>query len=233
MDRDFGHQPSERKTLGATRDLTSQFQEAKKRVRGLASPRRFEPKSRLLRGTSSVGEQSTGDSASYKSGSVGRATGGQFKNLDKDVVATERLALNLPPVWIDIQEDVDDNIRTLHNLFKELLPLRQQRFGTKIFDEKGAGRLDFNISTLVQKMTRLIRSSEQKLKSMDESLDDEDVTRLVQADSSATRTIIANVQQKYMAELHHFTRQLKSVSNEYEEKAKEIYGHDFGQLTQH
>ena len=46
--------------------------------------------------------------------------------------------LYLPPVWIDIQEDVEENIQTLHNLFKELKPLRQQRLGTKIFDDKGA-----------------------------------------------------------------------------------------------
>lgn len=102
--------------------------------------------------------------------------------------------------------------------------MRQKRFGTKIFDDKGAHKLDFNISTLVAKITRLIRSCEQKLRSMDESLESDDETKLVQPDHSATRTIIGNVQQKYMAELNNFTRSLKSVETEYDEKAKELYG---------
>jgi hypothetical protein len=79
-----------------------------------------------------------------------------FKNLDKEV---EGHAKYLPPVWIDIQEDIDDNLLTLRNLFIELRPLRQQRFGTKMFDDKGAQQLDMNISELIIKITTLVRKS--------------------------------------------------------------------------
>ena len=46
------------------------------------------------------------------------------------------------------------------------MPLRQQRFGAKIFDEKGAQQLDFNISTLVAKITAKIRDAEEKIAQM-------------------------------------------------------------------
>ena len=44
----------------------------------------------------------------------------------------------LPPVWIDIQEDIDDIIINIQNYFEELRPLRAQRFGQMMFDDDGA-----------------------------------------------------------------------------------------------
>jgi gas vesicle protein len=72
----------------------------------------------------------------------------------------------LPPVWIDIQEDIDDNIISIQHLMKELGPLRQQRFGAMMFDDQGAMKLDEKIADLVKKITGLIRKSESKLKEM-------------------------------------------------------------------
>ena len=72
----------------------------------------------------------------------------------------------LPPVWIDIQEDIDDCIVNIENYFEELRPLRAQRFGKVIFDDAGAQRLDEQISSLVHKISNLIRRCEQKLKEM-------------------------------------------------------------------
>lgn len=66
----------------------------------------------------------------------------------------------MPPVWIDIQEDIDDNIISIQHLMKELGPLRQQRFGAMMFDDQGAMKLDERISDLVRKITGLIRKSE-------------------------------------------------------------------------
>tara|TARA_B110000285_G_scaffold231273_1_gene299624 strand:- start:2099 stop:2281 length:183 start_codon:yes stop_codon:yes gene_type:complete len=44
----------------------------------------------------------------------------------------------LPPEWIDMAGDIDDYIMTIENYFEELRPLRQQRFGSVMFDDKGA-----------------------------------------------------------------------------------------------
>jgi hypothetical protein len=63
----------------------------------------------------------------------------------------------LPPVWIDIQEDIDDNIVQLKSLIKELAPLRHQRFGNVFFDDAGARKLDNNIASLVSKIKTLIK----------------------------------------------------------------------------
>ena len=72
----------------------------------------------------------------------------------------------MPPVWIDLQEDIDDNIIQIKNLIEELRPLRMQRFGKAMFDDRDARILDENICSLVQKISKLIKNSEQKLKSM-------------------------------------------------------------------
>ena len=45
-------------------------------------------------------------------------------------------------------------------------PLKAQRFGSTIFDEKAARMLDESISQLVQKITRLLKVSEEKVKEM-------------------------------------------------------------------
>jgi len=47
-----------------------------------------------------------------------------------------------------------------------LRPLKAQRFGSTIFDEKAARMLDESISQLVQKITRLLKVSEEKVKEM-------------------------------------------------------------------
>lgn len=72
----------------------------------------------------------------------------------------------MPPEWIDLQEDIDDNLIQVKNLFEELRPLRQQRFGNMIFDDAGARKLDENISQLVLKIKNLIKLSEMKLREM-------------------------------------------------------------------
>ena len=42
---------------------------------------------------------------------------------------------SLPPIWIDVAEDVETNMLDLQNLITELKPLRAARFGQAIFDE--------------------------------------------------------------------------------------------------
>ena len=92
-----------------------------------------------------------------------------------------------------------------------------------MFDEKGATRLDFNISRLVTKIKGVIKKSEEKLKSMQSG--DALLTANsngIKQKSKVKQTVIQNVQQKYLAQLQEFTRQLKSVQKDYEEKVKEF-----------
>lgn len=72
----------------------------------------------------------------------------------------------MPPVWIDLQDDVDDNLIQIKHLLEELRPLKAQRFGGAIFDDVGARRLDDNIGQLVGKITKILKQSEEKVKSM-------------------------------------------------------------------
>ena len=37
--------------------------------------------------------------------------------------------MNLPPIWIDVQEDIDQNIIDIDNLMKELEARKRDRFG--------------------------------------------------------------------------------------------------------
>jgi serine protease inhibitor len=92
-----------------------------------------------------------------------------------------------------------------------------------MFDDKGATRLDFNISRLVTKIKGVIKKSEEKLKSMQSG--DALLTANsngIKQKSKVKQTVIQNVQQKYLAQLQEFTRQLKSVQKDYEEKVKEF-----------
>lgn len=52
-------------------------------------------------------------------------------------------------------------------MIEELRPLKAQRFGGAIFDDAGARRLDENISQLVTKITKILKESEHKVKSME------------------------------------------------------------------
>ena len=54
----------------------------------------------------------------------------------------------------------------LNNLVQELGPLRAARFGTALFDDDKAKKLDNNISGVVTKITKLIKDSELRLKKM-------------------------------------------------------------------
>ena len=138
---------------GATRDLTSLFMSAKQKARNQDNiGERFKPKSKLL-----INNQTSNIETFSQRKSADTAASSYKPKALSDVQ-------NLPPVWIDIQEDVDENMLLLKNLFLELQPLRQQRFGTMMFDDQGANRLDFNISRLVQKISGIIKDCEHKLK---------------------------------------------------------------------
>lgn len=76
------------------------------------------------------------------------------------------MQLNLPPVWIDLQDDVDENLIEIKTLVEELRPLKTKRFGSSAFDDASARKLDENISQLVSKITKLIKTSEEKVKQM-------------------------------------------------------------------
>ena len=118
---------------------------------------------------------------------------------------------NLPPLWIDMQEDLDDKIQNIENLIKELEPLQRKRFGQMLFDDEGARKLDDNISQLVRKITNLIKNSESKLKDMR----DQGLRSLSQSSSTfdsdhkpkspstpkALEQVILNIRQNYLNKL--------------------------------
>lgn len=64
--------------------------------------------------------------------------------------------------------------------------MKAQRFGGAIFDEVGARRLDDNISQLVTKITKILKQSEEKVKSManpDSFVDDENAETSAESQS--------------------------------------------------
>ena len=130
--------------------------------------------------------------------------------------------MNLPPIWIDVQEDIDQNIIDIENLMKELEARKRDRFGSAIFDDQRARKLDSDISQLVTKITKLIKDSRDRLKRM--KVDD----RMSQMSSStkaeddeAEKSVIKNVQQLYYGKLTTYARQLRSVEKHYLDKEQE------------
>ena len=85
----------------------------------------------------------------------------------------------MPPVWIDLQEQVDENIDSIKQLVEELRPLRVKRFSNDNLDDQTTRRMDENISQLVRKIAKLIKDSDEKLKEManPDSLMDENEKR--------------------------------------------------------
>ena len=85
----------------------------------------------------------------------------------------------MPPVWIDLQEQVDENIDSIKQLVEELRPLKVKRFSNNNLDDQTTRRMDENISQLVRKIAKLIKDSDEKLKEManPDSLMDENEKR--------------------------------------------------------
>lgn len=52
----------------------------------------------------------------------------------------------MPPVWIDLQEQVDENIDSIKQLVEELRPLKVKRFSNENLDDMTTRRMDENIS---------------------------------------------------------------------------------------
>ena len=138
------------RVMGCVRDQTTAFMEAKQRARfGQADlqKERFKPKSKLLAAGSDAATQDSTTGSGQLLEAAGTQKKFEFRNFE------EREAYQLPPMWIDMQEDVEDNLIQISNLFEELRPLRQSRFGGMMFDDQGAARLDKNISQLVLKIS--------------------------------------------------------------------------------
>lgn len=72
----------------------------------------------------------------------------------------------MPPVWIDLQEQVDENIDNITQLIEELRPLKNKRFSGQKLDAATERKMDVNISQLVTKIAKLIKLSDEKLKEM-------------------------------------------------------------------
>lgn len=136
------------------------------------------------------------------------------------------MQMNLPPIWIDVQEDIDQNIIDIDNLMKELDARKRDRFGQAIFDDQRARKLDSDISALVTKITKLIKDSKDRLKRMkiedrrhsNTSASTADVS---QRNEEAEKAVIKNVQQLYYVKLSGYARQLRSVEKHYLDKEQE------------
>ena len=150
--------------MGACRDLTQLFYQKKQAVNNGGidlQKERFKPKSNILQNPlTKSGElqqhfqnESTNvygavqEDRKFGTSNPGSNLGSQVKFNTRD--HEELVQQNLPPVWIDLQDDVDDNLIQIKHLIEELRPLKAQRFGGAIFDDSGARRLDENISQLV------------------------------------------------------------------------------------
>jgi len=71
----------------------------------------------------------------------------------------------LPPVWVDIQESIDEKIEEMDKKFDQLSKLRIQRFKPKFNDDENLS-LDREIDTLVSELVTTIKKIEKELKEM-------------------------------------------------------------------
>ena len=86
-----------------------------------------------------------------------------------------------------------------------------------MFDDAEAQRLDEQISSLVFKISGLIKRCEQKLKEMTSNAD---MTKVEQK-------IRKNVQLRYIGKIKDFTQNLKQVEKAYVQKMADMHGQDY------
>ena len=114
-------QKLEDRLQGASRDLTSYFMQTKQRIRAMSQPEdfdpqreRFKPKTDIMLQMHQINQRdrisSTTDIDSNQFGSS-RVNGNNFmhKELKEEVDARQ----NLPPLWIDISDNIDENITAI------------------------------------------------------------------------------------------------------------------------
>lgn len=125
----------------AFRDLTPRFCDLRKRLRSSSPPSRSSEENwqdRLL-------EEPSGSKALISKG--------------RDQAA----ALSLPPVWVDLVDQIKENISVIKHHLKDLSKHHEDRLKIK-FTEEDEITLDRKIEILTQEITKLFRTSENYLK---------------------------------------------------------------------
>ncbi|TNV77799.1 hypothetical protein FGO68_gene12507 [Halteria grandinella] len=121
----------------------------------------------------------------------------------------------LPPVWVDIQETIEEKLQKAEEKFTELKQLRGLRFKPK-FDDNEDRKLDFQIDALVTQLTTTIRDCERDLRDM-----------MKEEDGVATDTQIKNnIKQTYLLRLQEVTRKLRALEKEHLKKMTDLYGQE-------
>eukprot|EP00347_Sterkiella_histriomuscorum_P011464 403372354 len=144
--------------------------------------------------------------------SINAKNQGKYAQFQDDVAYGKN---ELPPLWVDTQEIIEDKIAEAEKQFEKLKQLRALRFKPK-FDENQNSNLDQQIDVLVTNLTETIKTSERALKQMmSES-----------SNANSDNQIRKNIQQTYLLKLKEIAKQLRQIERENLMRIKDLYGEE-------
>lgn len=138
-------------------------------------------------------------------------------NEDSSLSKDEFNKCELPPLYVDIQEEIERNLTDANSILSQLKKLQAQRLKISFdTDEKSEQALQNKIFDRTREVTTLIKMSEKDLKKLRDS----------DSDTKADEQIKTNITSTLASKLKDVTMRFKQSEKEHYIKVKDFHGDD-------
>lgn len=138
-------------------------------------------------------------------------------NEDSSLSKDEFNKCELPPMYVDIQEEIERNLTDANSILSQLKKLQAQRLKISFdTDEKSEQALQNKIFDRTREVTTLIKMSEKDLKKLRDS----------DSDTKADEQIKTNITSTLASKLKDVTMRFKQSEKEHYIKVKDFHGDD-------
>ena len=138
-------------------------------------------------------------------------------NEDSSLSKDEFNKCELPPLYVDIQEEIERNLTDANTILLQLKKLQAQRLKISFdTDEKSEQALQNKIFDRTREVTTLIKMSEKDLKKLRDS----------DSDTKADEQIKTNITSTLASKLKDVTMRFKQSEKEHYIKVKDFHGDD-------
>lgn len=138
-------------------------------------------------------------------------------NEDSSLSKDEFNKCELPPMYVDIQEEIERNLTDANTILSQLKKLQAQRLKISFdTDEKSEQALQNKIFDRTREVTTLIKMSEKDLKKLRDS----------DSDTKADEQIKTNITSTLASKLKDVTMRFKQSEKEHYIKVKDFHGDD-------
>lgn len=138
-------------------------------------------------------------------------------NEDSSLSKDEFNKCELPPLYVDIQEEIERNLTDANTILSQLKKLQAQRLKISFdTDEKSEQALQNKIFDRTREVTTLIKMSEKDLKKLRDS----------DSDTKADEQIKTNITSTLASKLKDVTMRFKQSEKEHYIKVKDFHGDD-------